>query len=190
MCDTPIIGEDKNKLPEVSLVDANGQTIISKDKNKAPEVCLVDSDGQTNISKDKTGIGMDPGVPRMEPKDLYQLAEDIDQRKVFTDRHMESAPGRCSLPNVFMPLIFARDWVKKYHQDIGMIYEYMDKAGQTAINGMPIFQSMRIVHKDDVDELVRYITELRDAREAIKKKVVEAAQASEPDKANLDNTEV
>jgi hypothetical protein len=34
-------------------------------------------------------------------------------------------------------------------ETIGMIYEYMDKAGERGINGYPMFFSCKLIHKDD-----------------------------------------
>lgn len=45
----------------------------------------------------------------------------------------------------------------EYFRDIGLIYEYLDKAGPRSINGYPIFFSMRIMHRDDWARAARAI---------------------------------
>jgi hypothetical protein len=43
-----------------------------------------------------------------------------------------------------------RDWA----YDLGVVYEYYDKAGSRGINGYPIFTSLRLMHREDW-EIVR-----------------------------------
>jgi hypothetical protein len=51
--------------------------------------------------------------------------------------------------------------------DIGMFYEYMDKAGPRSINGMPCFFSVQYLNRGDFEKfIIKYkeVKELLDAR--------------------------
>ncbi|MFA6971781.1 MAG: hypothetical protein WC208_10320 [Gallionella sp.] len=97
---------------------------------------------------------------------LKDLAEDFYKNKIFIDRFLGREPNL--LPNVFMCLMFLkpkqRMEMKRYS---GMIYEYYDKAGQMAINGYPMFFSMRVMHKYDVPIFFRYYNKIKKAVEAV-----------------------
>lgn len=103
-------------------------------------------------------------LKRMEKKDLKQLACDMNKGLVFTDRQVQ--PPRL-ISTVFMPLIFLED-EKKWVDQIGLVYEYLDKAGPRAINGMPTFMSMKVVPKEDVPTLLEYVQKYREAEVAVK----------------------
>jgi len=97
-------------------------------------------------------------VERMSREELKQLALDMLSGAVFTNMHV-SAPEQLGL--VFMLLGFLNDEQAKELADIGLIYEYMSKAGPRSVNGMPIFMSARFVHKDDMPELTTIIKKLQ-----------------------------
>jgi len=101
---------------------------------------------------------------RMKKEDLKQLACDMNKGLVFTDREVQ--PPRLIL-TVFMPLLFL-DGDKKWSDQVGLIYEYYDKAGPRGVNGMPTFMSMRVVPKEDMSALVEYMQKYREAELAVK----------------------
>lgn len=43
----------------------------------------------------------------------------------------------------------SRTWFTEHVEQIGIFWEYLDQAGPRSINGMPMFFSVRIMHKDD-----------------------------------------
>ncbi len=63
-------------------------------------------------------------------QELKELAIDIFEGKVFTDRHIPEEEER-GLLMVFMPLALGagKDWTEDDYKSIGMFYEYMDQAG-------------------------------------------------------------
>ena len=72
---------------------------------------------------------------------------------------------------IFMPIALGgfADMSKEDADDVGMIYEYMDKAGPRGVNGYPIFWSCHILGKKDkkiVMEMVQKI--LKSIAEATK----------------------
>ena len=77
--------------------------------------------------------------------ELKQLAMDIVDGKVFTDKHIPDNQQHM-LTRVFIPLMLGG--LEQINQDglldnVGMIYEYYSEAGPRGINGMPIFMSFR-----------------------------------------------
>lgn len=103
-------------------------------------------------------------LKRMKKEDLKQLACDMNKGLVFTDRQIQQPH---MVTSVFMPLIFI-EADKKWFDQIGLVYEYFDKAGPRAINGMPTFMSMRVVPKEDVPILLEYVKKYREAEIAVK----------------------
>jgi len=103
-------------------------------------------------------------MKRMKKEDLKRLACDMNKGLVFTDRDVQ--PPRM-VTSVFMPLIFM-DADKKWSNQVGLIYEYYDKALPRGINGMPMFMSMRVVPKEDMSALIEYVQKYREAEIAVK----------------------
>lgn len=89
----------------------------------------------------------------MTDEEIKKLAEDMYKGLVFTDRHIQNPHD---IYMVFIPIIF----IKKEQADEfnnnppGMIYEYMDKAGNMAINGMPTFFSCNIISQEDANKVI------------------------------------
>lgn len=100
---------------------------------------------------------------RMKKEDLKKLACDMNKGLIFTDRDILQ-PNL--LTAVFAPLMFI-DADKKWFDTVGLIYEYYDKAGPRAINGLPMFMSMKIVPKEDMGALVEYVQKYRTAEAAV-----------------------
>ena len=90
-------------------------------------------------------------LPRMSDDALRKLILDFVDGRIFTSVHIPSNQMQSMLSMVFMPLALGA--LHKVHPDslanIGLIYEYLDQAAPRSINGMPIFFSCRMVHKDD-----------------------------------------
>lgn len=58
-------------------------------------------------------------------------------------------------------------WITEYTAQIGVLWEWMSKAGPRAINGYPIFMSMRVMHRDDWSRAVGAIQREEKRREDI-----------------------
>lgn len=107
-----------------------------------------------------------------KPKEeLNQLAIDIEAGRVFTDRHLRNAD---ELPMVFMVLALMKpDQMEEIEKtDIGMVYEYLDKAGPCSMNGLPCFFSMHYLTTSDTQYLTERIAKLRGAIASIDDKAV------------------
>jgi len=102
-------------------------------------------------------------LSRMKEEDLKQLANDVNKGLVFTDMQIQPPS---MLTSVFMPLIFI-DADKKWVNQVGLIYEYLDRAGPRCINGMPMFMSMKIVVKEDMAMLIEYVQKYKEAEKTV-----------------------
>ena len=54
---------------------------------------------------------------------------------------------------------------ENYLSSIGLIYEYIDKAGPRSINGLPNFFSMRLLNKEDALKVDGYYIKYKEIRE-------------------------
>ncbi len=89
---------------------------------------------------------------KMTDQEIKKLAEDIFRGLIFTDRQIQD---KNEVSRVFMPLIFLN---KKQMEELnndnpGMIYEYMEKACNVSINGMPIFLSFCMISQIDAKKV-------------------------------------
>lgn len=100
---------------------------------------------------------------------LTQLAKDIVGNLVFTDRHIREFDFPTVFGMVFMPVMLGAfaDTTEEYRNDIGMIYEYIDKAGPRSINGYPIFFSMCYINKHDAQIVWEKVAKIEEALKAI-----------------------
>ena len=58
----------------------------------------------------------------------------------------------------------------KYYQEqqlnsIGMVYEYLSKAGPMGLNGGPLFMSLRLLNKEDSQKVWEYYEKYKTIRE-------------------------
>lgn len=96
-------------------------------------------------------------LPRYQsktPERLKQIATDVQSGRIYTSQQI---PPGMKAEMIFMVLIFAGenliDWIKE--NDVAVLFEYMDRAGPSFVNGQPIFFSCeylttdewRVVHK-------------------------------------------
>ena len=98
----------------------------------------------------------------MTDQEIKQLAEDMYKGLVFTDRHIQIPSD---IPGVFMALsLMGKELSEELQKNPpGMIYEYMDKAGPMAINGMPMFLSFRLVSIDDTKKVLERYNKIKEA---------------------------
>jgi hypothetical protein len=88
------------------------------------------------------------GVPRMSDEQLRRFVVDFMGGRIFTSAQIRNDGD---IPMVFMPLALGalHDWPREDWADIGIFYEYLDKAGPRSINGNPCFFSFRLMHVED-----------------------------------------
>lgn len=99
-------------------------------------------------------------------EEIKKLADDIYKGIVFTDRHIQN-PGDIS--GVFMLLaLLSEEQIEAFKANMpGMIYEYMDKAGPMAINGMPMFLSLRFLSQEDAKKVDEKYLQIKNAVEKV-----------------------
>lgn len=87
-------------------------------------------------------------LKRLPDEDLAAFVEDLVGGRIFTSAHV-SPPEHLHL--VFLPVALGafKDWTREEVDQIGVLYEHLDKAGPRSINGMPGFFSARLLHRDD-----------------------------------------
>lgn len=111
---------------------------------------------------------------------LKQLAMDIVDNKVFTDRHIKEHDMRL-LPSIFMVIALGGAKTtsaiiqRTYKNYYGMIYEYYDKCGPRVINGYPIFFSHRLLDGLDAYKTLQFVQKYEDG----KKKMMEDYKKNE-----------
>lgn len=103
----------------------------------------------------------------MDDLDLRMLAIDLADGNVFTNCHLDNPD---QIASHFIPLgLGAFDKkTKKEISDIGMIYEYNNKALPMACNGKPMFISFSYLNKEDTLKLHAYYKEIKALKEKFK----------------------
>jgi hypothetical protein len=104
-------------------------------------------------------------LPAMTEDELKTLARDMAMEKVFTSNHVPDHDARM-LGMIFMPLALG-GLGGRNPEEIGMIYEYLDRAGPRSINGYPCFFSFRMVRADQMQALFAKYRAIREALEAV-----------------------
>lgn len=96
--------------------------------------------------------------------DLKQIAMDLHDGKIFCDRQVNSPDD---LSRVFMVIALGgfAGVPKEELKNIGLIFEYVDKAGTRSINGMPCFLSMQLLSQSDTIKMFGYYEEYKALKE-------------------------
>jgi len=97
-------------------------------------------------------------MTRMTTIELKGFVLDYCAGRIFTSAHV-NPPDMIGM--VFMPLGLGglKELKPGEIEDIGLVWEYIAAAGSRLINGMPLFTSCRLMHKDDLD-IVRPLIEI------------------------------
>lgn len=85
---------------------------------------------------------------RLTEDQIKELARDMVAGQVYVPKNGYEL--ECSFAILFA---LGAEQMRSWVENIGMVYEYMKKAAPRQINGLPMFFSMRFVHKDDMDAL-------------------------------------
>jgi hypothetical protein len=106
--------------------------------------------------------------PRMSDEDLRQWVLDFLADRVFTSLHIPTG-HQDMLGTVFMPLALGglQKVPEEEIQNIGLFWEYMHTAGPRAVNGLPMFMSMRFMHRDDAERAFKAIDRERKRQQEI-----------------------
>ena len=100
-------------------------------------------------------------------EELRQIAQDIHAGRIFTERHLTSGE---LLGCVFLPISFMDDAAIKGMQEakVGMIFEYLDKAGPRSVNGYPIFLSFQTATEEEAAKVWGYYGAIKEAVDSVK----------------------
>lgn len=94
--------------------------------------------------------------------ELIALARALATNLIFTDRHCRTVE---EIGIAFMPIGMGalHECAESFRNDIGLIFEYLDKAGPRSINGLPCFFSAHYVSKSDTKILMEHYTQMHNA---------------------------
>jgi hypothetical protein len=91
-------------------------------------------------------------LPKLTDDKLREFIDDFVSNRIFTTAHLSDAEADL-IPSIFLPI--ALGCFSKVQPDtlsqIGVIYEYYEKAGPRSINGKPSFFSFHMLHIEDWD---------------------------------------
>lgn len=98
------------------------------------------------------GISSPRAPERMDDEQIKNLARRIVQNEIYIPSSEDAM--ECS----FGAMLKMVDWTDWDTSKIGLVYEEMHKAGPMAVNGFPMFLSLRMVHSDDTPALFDHVT--------------------------------
>lgn len=100
--------------------------------------------------------------------ELKQLAIDIKESKVFTDRHIDPKEDPGILASIFLPIALGAfaGIAQEQFQEIGLIYGYIQQAGPRSVNGYPVFFNMQMLSNADAAKVDEYVGKLIAAQKA------------------------
>lgn len=158
--------------------------------SKSEETLITKSKNYNKMLKD---LEYSWNFPEMSDDDLKKIAKDIVDNKIFTDRHCSSN----DIMSIFMPMMFMghiswptedtrenklikiflkekeKSYKKRYKiwlNNVGLVYEYLSKAGPMAVNGCPIFYSCRFLSKESTEKMFKYYDEYLKLKKEIDEK--------------------
>lgn len=90
-------------------------------------------------------------VKRVSAEKLQEIFRDVQENKIFTSAHLLDKELPTLLPLVFLPIALgALDGVPEEVKDqMGILWQYLDKAGPRTVNGLPVFTEFNVLHKED-----------------------------------------
>lgn len=101
-------------------------------------------------------------TPEEKTARLSRLVLDICDGRVFTSH--QCPPEMLRL--VFMPLAVAEKG--QVPEDVGLVWEYMDKAARGGINGMPFFFSCHFENYEDYTRIHEGVVAEQERRKLVK----------------------
>lgn len=107
-------------------------------------------------------------------EELKNIAKDMYHNVIFTNMHIRPNDQHLTM-SVFMAFalmgpgmhsdgeregaidnILEEEHYQKWLENIGMIYEFMEKASPRGINGYPIFMSVNMLNKKDTEKVLDF----------------------------------
>jgi hypothetical protein len=136
------------------VIEITDETVAEEEEKEK----IVDDENDVISSSDKP-------APK-SPAELKEIAMGIYKGEIWTDRHCNSARDVFSC---FMVLGLGGKKVAEQMESrkIGLVYEYMSKAGPRAINGMPCFFSCQMLTQNETNEMFIYYKKIKNAMDEI-----------------------
>jgi hypothetical protein len=93
--------------------------------------------------------------------EIKQIAKDLFHGKIFCDRHLKDGKD---IEKVFAVIALGgADCIpEEDRDDVGLIYEYLDKSSPVGINGKPMFFSFNYINKNDTLKVFDYYEKLKE----------------------------
>lgn len=102
-------------------------------------------------------------IQTLPEEKVKEIALGIDAGQIYTNWHL---PDQGEMSSVFMPLgLGALDNLSQGElNDVGMVFEYLEKQAPRSINGMPVFFSMHLVNMEDAGKIRGYLEKIGQAK--------------------------
>lgn len=84
-------------------------------------------------------------ITRMSDELLREFVLGLCDGRLFTSAQIDKE----DVGTTFIVLALASDLEPKDFEDVGIVWEWMDKALPRTVNGRPMFTSCQLMHKDD-----------------------------------------
>lgn len=97
-------------------------------------------------------------TPLLTDEELKILAKDMVEGRVFSSDHIPEEQASL-LPSIFMVLGLMNKEQREGLKGVALVYEYIEKAVPSIINGYPCFSSLRTVHDEQYKQLGIYIND-------------------------------
>lgn len=104
-------------------------------------------------------------LPSRSEEEIKQIATDLFHNRIFTSQHLNQDAHMIN--QVFMVLLFMKN--DQIPTNLGMIYEYEDKAMPRSINGYPIFMSCHFLNTDDTEKVFSIYNKLKTSEDKVLK---------------------
>lgn len=87
-------------------------------------------------------------LKRMSDDELREFVNGVCSGQILVSTQVRD---ESMIRRVFMPVVFGAfdGWTQEELKQIGVLWEWMGKAGPLAVNGLPTFLSCNIMRRDD-----------------------------------------
>lgn len=101
-------------------------------------------------------------------KKIKEIAADLHAGRIFCDRHLQNPKRELKMVFMTVALLMGSPDGEKFMKvitegKVGMIYEYLDKAGPLSCNGLPMFMSFRVLTPGDTEKVLNTARKMEEA---------------------------
>lgn len=107
-------------------------------------------------------------IPSQTQEELNVLARDMSKGLLFSNLHVPPGEDHM-LATIFLPLGMGalNQYEDESLRQIGIVYEYLNKAMPRGINGYPTFMSFRMLNRVDTEYVLTKYEKFKAAEEAV-----------------------